>query len=153
MIIRLAKKEDFPSILPLFKELDAKHSRNSSDMKENIAEQRYTILFFNAFTENSNLTITVAEQNTEILGFAVSKMTVIKDNLIFKDAVIGEILYVAVDNMHKKSGIGTKLMLDMEQRLKSKGVTRLELRVFSFNSETLPEKVNYKAKYTVYEKY
>lgn len=55
MKIRLSEKEDLPSILQLFKELDAKHYRNSIDVKKDIKEERYLILFTNFFKGNSNL--------------------------------------------------------------------------------------------------
>lgn len=153
MKIRLAKKEDCLSILPLFKELDAKHARNSIDVKKEIHLDRYNLLFTNVFKEESNLILSVAEVNTLVVGFALAKITQVRNNFIFKDSVIGEVLYVAVHEEQKRNGIGRQLMTDMEQRLISKGIDKLELRVYSFNDETLPEKVNYKPKYTVYEKY
>lgn len=153
MNIRLAQSLDVKFILPLFKELDAKHYRNSVDVKNNINDERYLVLFDNFFKENSNLIITVAEDNKEIIAFALSKITVVKNNFVFRDSLIGEILYLAVDKNYKRMGVATQIMSDMEDRLKSKGVDRLETRVFSFNDETFPEKINYKPKYTVYEKY
>lgn len=153
MTIRLAKREDCPFILPLFKELDAKHSRNSIDVKEEIHVDRYNILFANAFKDDSNLILSVAEENNLIIGFALAKITHIRNNFILKDSVIGEVLYVAVNEQNKRNGIGRHLMADMENRLLSKGIDKFELRVYNFNDETLPEKINYKPKFTVYEKY
>lgn len=153
MKIRVALPEDVQYILPLFRELDAKHYRNSADVKNDISDRRYLILFENFFKENSNLIINVAEEDDKIAAFALSKITIIKNNLLFKDSTIGEILYLAVHENYKRKGIGAQIMLDMEDRLRSAGVIRLEAKVFKFNDETIPEKINYKAKYTVYEKY
>lgn len=153
MKIRLARKEDCDAILPLFKELDAKHSKNSVDIKDYIHFERYNFLFTNVFKENSNLILSVAEDNTEVVGFALAKITQIQKNFILKDALVGEVLYVAVNEKYKRTGIGKQLMIDIEERLIEKGVDKFELRVFSFNDETLPEKVNYRPKFTVYEKY
>lgn len=153
MIIRLAVPGDVQSILPLFKELDAKHYENCADVKNEISDKRYLILFDNFFSQNSNLIINVAEEDDKIVAFALSKMTVIKDNLIFMDSSIAEILYLAVDRNCKRKGIGALIMSDMEDRLRSKGVVRCEARVFSFNDETIPQKINYYPKYTVFEKY
>jgi N-acetylglutamate synthase-like GNAT family acetyltransferase len=153
MKIRLAIPEDVQAILPLFKSLDEKHSRNSSDIRDEIKLERYTFLFDNTFKENSNLILSVAEENMIVIGFALAKMTRVQNNFILKDSRIGEVLYVAVEEEYKKKGIGKQLMIDMENRLRENGVNKFELRVFSFNDETFPEKVNYKPKYTVYEKY
>lgn len=153
MIIRPALPSDVQSILPMFKELDAKHYENCADVKNEISDKRYFILFDNYFRQNSNLIINVAEEDDKIIAFALSKITVIKDNLLFEDSVIAEILYLAVDKNCKRRGIGALIMSDMEDRLKSKGVVRCEARVFSFNDETIPQKINYKPKYTVFEKY
>ncbi|KVV16344.1 GNAT family N-acetyltransferase [Flavobacterium sp. TAB 87] len=153
MIIRLATPADVPSILPLFKELDAKHYENCADVNKEISDKRYFILFDNFFRQNSNLIINVAEEDDKILAFALSKMTVIKDNLLFADSVIAEIFYLAVDKNFKRRGIGALIMSDMEDRLRSQGVVRCEARTFSFNDETIPQKINYKPKYTVFEKY
>ncbi len=153
MKIRLAIPEDVQGILPLFKALDEKHYRNSNDIRSEIKPERYTFLFDNTFKENSNLILSVAEENTMVIGFALAKITIMENNFILKDFRIGEVLYVAVAEQHKRNGLGKKLMIDMEHRLKEKGVNKFELRVFSFNDETFPEKINYKPKYTVYEKY
>lgn len=153
MKIRLARFEDLKYILPLFKELDAKHIDNSRDIKSNITDERYKRLFKNVFTKNSNLILTIAEENKTIIGFSLAKIIIINDSLIFKNLSIGEILFIAVDKSHKRKGVGRKIIADIEERLKQKGVNKFELLVFSFNDEFLPEKINYKAKYTVYEKY
>lgn len=153
MIIRSAQRGDCPSILPLFKELDAKHFRNSVDVREEIQLERYNILFANVFKNDSNLILSVAEENNLVVGFALAKITRIEKNFILKDSVIGEVLYVAVHEEHKRNGIGRLLMADMEKRLISKDIDKFELRVYSFNDETLPEKIDYLPKFTVYEKY
>lgn len=153
MEIRLATQADVKSILPLFRELDAKHYRKSVDVRSDISDKRYLALFDVFFSENSNLIITVAEKDDIIVAFALSKITIIRSNLLFKDSTIGEILYLAVEEKFKRNGIGIKMMEDMEKRLIEKGSKKFELRVFAFNDETLPEKIDYKPKYTVYEKF
>lgn len=153
MRIRLAKKQDFKNILPLFKELDLKHSKNSNDVREKIPEERYKRIFQSIFNEKTDYVLTVVEDYNIIIAFALGKIITLKNNLVYKNNNIGEILYVIVKDEYKMIGIGKKLMADLEVRLKSNGAKKLELRVYNFNKETLPEKVGFKPKYTVYEKH
>ncbi len=153
MKIRLAKFEDLKYILPLFKELDAKHIDNVRDMRAVITNERYKLLFRNIFKENSDFILIVAEVKNAIIGFTLAKIIRINNNLVYKDLSIGEVLYVAVDKNYKRIGVGRELIMEIEKRLKIKGVNKLEIRVFNFNEEMKPEKLDFKAKYTVYEKY
>lgn len=153
MRIRPATQDDLPAILPLFQDLDAKHRRSSKDIRDEIKPERYELLFNSTFKENSDLILSVVEKEQEVIGFALAKITQVQKNFILKDSLIGEVLYVAVSERYKRGGIGRELMKDMEQRLIEKGVEKFQLRVFSFNDETFPEKADYRPKYTVYEKY
>jgi ribosomal protein S18 acetylase RimI-like enzyme len=153
MKIRIAKAEDVKQILPIFRELDAKHSSNNKDIRNVIHENRYKSIFQDIFKEESNLILTVVEIEEKIAGFALGKLLSIHNHLMLRDQVIGEILYFAIDVNFKRKGIGRVLMNDIEERLIHSGANKLELRIFSFNEEPLPEKINYKSKYTVYEKY
>tara|TARA_R110002096_G_scaffold429949_1_gene643331 strand:+ start:12728 stop:13189 length:462 start_codon:yes stop_codon:yes gene_type:complete len=153
MEIRLAKFEDLKHILPLFKELDVKHIENNRDMKPVIKNERYKFLFMNVFKENSDFVLVVAEFENIIIGFALAKIIRIKNSLVYKDLSIGEILYVAVDQNHKRKGVGKKIILEIEKMLINKDVNKLEIRVYDFNEEMIPEKIDYKPKLTVYEKY
>lgn len=152
MDIRLAKREDFKNILPLFIELDLKHIKNTNDIREKIPKERYKRIFEAVFQEKSNHILTVVENDGSVIAFALGKIRIIQNNLVFKNNIIGEILYVIVKKEHKMKGIGKKLMIDLENRLRSNGAKKLELKVYNFNKETLPEKVGFKEKYTVYEK-
>lgn len=153
MKIRLAEPKDIQQILLLFIELDDKHSRNNRDLRTIIPKERYNIIFQDVFKTDSNLILSVVEIEKKIIGFAMGKLLRIQNNLILNDQVIGEVLYVAIEVNSKRRGIGKLLMNDIEERLISHGANKLELRIFSFNDEPLPEKIGYKPKYTVYEKY
>lgn len=153
MKIRLAKTKDISQILPLFAELDAKHSQKNKDLRTSIPEERYKKIFGEVFKTGSTLLLIVAEIEGKIIAFALGKLLIIKANLLLKDQTVGEILYFTVDINFRRKGIARVLMADIEERLINKGADKLELRIFSFNDEPLPEKINYKPKYTVYEKY
>jgi len=153
MKIRLANTDDIDQVLPLFVDLDTKHSLNNKDIRSIIPDDRYKRIFQDVFKRESILILTVVEIEQKIIGFSLAKISKIHNNLILKNQIIGEILYIAIDESSKKKGIGRALMNDIEDRLTKRGATKLELRVFNFNEETLPEKLNYQPKYTVYEKY
>lgn len=153
MKVRLAETKDIEQILPLFRELDIKHSNNNKDLRTLIPKERYNNIFQDVFKTNSNLILSIVEIEEKIIGFAMGKLLRIDNNLILKNQMIGEILYLVIDVNSKRKGLGTVLMNDIEERLINGGANKLELRVFSFNDEPLPEKIGYKPKYTVYEKY
>ncbi|MFH7017579.1 GNAT family N-acetyltransferase [Flavobacterium sp. FlaQc-47] len=153
MKIRLAETKDIKQILPLFIELDVKHSNNNTDLRTVIPKERYRNIFQDVFKSNSNLILIVVEIEEKIVAFALGKIIKIQNNLLLKDQIVGEILYFAVDVNFQRKGIARVLMHDIEERLKSRGADKLELRIFSFNNEPIPEKINYKPKYTVYEKH
>ena len=106
MKIRLAKKQDFKSILPLFQNLDIKHSKNSNDVREKIPVERYKRIFQNIFKEKTNYVLTVTEDNNIIIAFALGKIITIKNSLVYKNNSIGEVLYVIVKDEYKMNGIG-----------------------------------------------
>lgn len=153
MEVRLAEPKDIQQILPLFIELDNKHSANNKDLRTLIPKERYQTIFQDVFKTDSNLILSVVEIEEKIIGFAMGKILRIQNNLILKNQVIGEVLFVAIAANSKRKGIGRLLMNDIEERLIDGGANKLELRIFSFNNEPLPEKIGYKPKYTVYEKY
>lgn len=153
MKIRLAETKDIKQILPLFIELDVKHSNNNKDLRSAIPKERYENIFRDVFKSNSNLLLIVVEIEEKIVAFVLGKIVKIENNLLLKDQTVGEILYFAVDVNYQRKGIARVLMREIEERFKSSGADKIELRIFSFNEEPLPEKINYKPKYTVYEKY
>lgn len=153
MKVRLAETKDIKQILPLFIELDTKHSKNNKDIRDIIPKERYKNIFQDVFKTETNLILTVAEIEEKIVAFVLAKILKIQNNLLLKDQTIGEILYFAVAKDFQRNGIARILMHDIEVRLKNRGADKIELRIFSFNEEPLPEKINYKPKYTVYEKY
>lgn len=153
MKIRIAETKDIKQILILFTELDIKHSNNNKDLRTSIPKERYENIFRDVFKSNSNLILLVVEIEEKIVAFALGKIVEIKNNLLLKDQTVGEILYFAVEVNFQRKGIARVLMHEIEEKLKSNGADKIELRIFSFNEEPLPEKINYKPKYTVYEKY
>lgn len=143
MKIRLANFQDLNTVLPLFKELDAKHIVNSRDFRANINEERYRLIFKRALNKESNLIFTVAEMNETVIGFVLSKIVYIRNNYVFSDKTIGEINYIIIQENFKKRGIGKLLLEDMEERLSAKGVSKIEIRVYDFIKELLLEKYGF----------
>jgi len=153
MEIRIAEKKDVKAILPLFIELDKKHIKGSTDFKSKIHIDRYKKIFNAVFQKENNLLLTVSIIDNKIIGFVLAKIYEVKNNFVFKDQKKGEIVYIAINHKNKREGIGRKMIEDIEVRLKAKGASKIEIRVYSFNTEMTPEKFNYVPKFTVYEKF
>ena len=99
-----------------------------------------------------NILISVAEIEKQIVGFSLGKLILIRNNILFVDQNIGEVLYVVVKEEFKKKGIAKALMNYLENSLKGMGANKLELKVYNFNKEVIPESVGFMQKFTIYEK-
>lgn len=152
MKIRVPNLEDVLPIINLFKDLDRKHIASRQDFRESIKEKRYTSLIKEAI-ENEEYSIFIASVDKQIIGFSIGKIKSIRNHPFLEDTNIGEIQYVAIAESYKRLGVAKSLLDSVETELRSKGANSLEMRVYSFNDEAYPTKVNYFPKYTVYEKF
>ncbi len=152
MNIRVPNLNDVLSIINLFKDLDRKHIASRQDFRESINERRYTSLIEEAI-ESEEYSIFIASADEQIIGFSIGKIRSIRNHPFLKDTNIGEIQYVAIAESYKRIGVAKSLLDSVETELRSKGANSLEMRVYSFNDEAYPTKVNYLPKYTVYEKF
>ena len=150
-MIRIGTRNDFKSVLELFKSLDEQHIVKRSDFKKSISSKRYADILDKCYEDN-NYILNVAVESNDIIGFGIGRLNLIKNHPFLKDQKIGEILYMLVSDKQKKKGIGKKLLAFLESELTDKGVGLLEMRVYNFNEDAIPEKAGYLPKFTIYEK-
>ncbi|WP_055448322.1 GNAT family N-acetyltransferase [Lacinutrix mariniflava] len=151
MKIRKGKDSDISQIINLFKILDLKHIKNQNDFKQFINLERYTYLIDKCLKEQDYFLI-IAENSDKLIGFGIGRLLQIENHPFLKNKKIGEILYLVIDEEFKLNGYGKNILKTLENQLKLKGAESFELRVYNFNKEAQPEKVNYKKKFTIYEK-
>lgn len=153
MVIRNYLSKDKHELIVLFKQLDEKHSKFDKDVHNKIDDARYEEIISSLNKLDGNKFCLICEVDDKVIGFGICKLSKLEKNHTHKKRNLGEILYVCIKEKYKQLGIGRKLMQALENKLKNKGATKVELRVYSFNNETFPEKVGYSSKYMIYEKF
>ena len=152
MEIREVEKKDLKEVIRLFKELDEKHLKNRIDFKPVIEIERYKRIL-KTVLDDRNYCMIVAVIGTKIIGFSMGKIYEVKDNFVLSDHIVGDISFITVENIFKGKGIGKILINKLESRLQKLGANKLEIRVFNYNKEMVPEKFHYQKKITIYEKF
>ncbi len=139
MKIRRATKKDVPRIMVLWKGLVACHRKrfwSPSELfrlkKSSVSlAKKYLIKLLRA----RNGQVFVADMDGKIVGYA--EVTIKKLPAIYvhdREAHVGVIF---VDGLHRRKGIGTRLLKETERWAKGRGVFSLALTVFEKNKPAL----------------
>ena len=154
MIVRLAVPKDFKQILKLFSKLDQIHLEHRKEMKKKIPLERYKSIILDNHAK-PNKVICVLKKNDLIIGFAIGFNKTTKDHLLYKDNIRGYINYLLIDEIYRNVENARLLFSKTEKYLIDKGAQRIELEIYSFNKKVLSliERVGYKKKIIIYEKW
>ena len=76
----------------------------------------------------------VAEEGDEIVGYVVGELREIMFSGLSHMSKVGHILNIAVDKTHRKGGVGTLLMGEIETRFREANATRVTLEVRESNA-------------------
>ena len=76
----------------------------------------------------------VAEEGPEIVGYVVGELREIVFSGLSHMSKVGHILNIAVDKAHRKGGVGTLLMREIERRFGEANATRVNLEVRESNA-------------------
>lgn len=112
--IRIANREDIPSIVKIFQEEQAKSPYN-----ENWNEKDASRKIYNYYEDGCK--IYVAEENGKIEGFAIASTFLWDKNLE------GFIDYLIISEPSKKKGLGKKLMASAEAFFRERGIEDVAL--------------------------
>lgn len=134
--IRLATLEDVSGIMPIFAQTVDYHAA--------IDPEVYTDADMNAFEKSvrdqltkDNWKIFVAEVETKIVGFLTLQMRSNRRQWGNVADTDGRIDCLAVDENYRHMGIGTKLMAEVENYLKSQGIFEMRLTVSIHNPNAI----------------
>ncbi len=99
--------------------------------------ERYSWFVFEYFLIFKKGILLVAETNDDIIGYSLGYM---------ENKSEGHIVSIAVKKAYRNKGIGTILMTNIENELKSRGanLVKLEVSVDNYNARRLYEKLGYK---------
>ena len=131
IIVSVAKKEDAEALGKINMQTSKLHFDNTkNEFKESTLEG--LISYVEDCIEDENVVILKATFDGEIAGYAIVYFnTYPEDHFQFhKRGYIGG---VGVDEKYRRKGVGTALMKGIEEELKKRNVSALELDVYTFN--------------------
>ncbi len=76
----------------------------------------------------------VAEEGGEIVGYVIGELREIMFSGVSHMSKVGHILNIAVDKSHRKGGVGTLLIQEIERRFRDANATRVTLEVRESNA-------------------
>jgi len=152
--IRDYRADDFENAAALFVELDELHLKNRSEIKPEVVDPEYRAVFMKQELIKPESIMLVAEISNQIVGFAAGSIKHLVNHMVVKDCTYGVINDLVVKKEFQNSGIGKMMIDEMENRLKEKGASYIELKVYAFNNDAINfyEKLGFKKKLVVYEK-
>lgn len=137
MQIILANESHFAALLGLFKELDHYHVPLSPDRIKNYSENSRSYAQLKDYVEGNDRASFLAEINNEYIGFINIRV----------ESVVGTHLQVErkfclldnayVKDPYRRQGVSSKLMAAVQHWCRERSIAKLELQVFSGNSDAL----------------
>ncbi|MFC7321040.1 GNAT family N-acetyltransferase [Halobacillus campisalis] len=134
--IRTAEKNDYESLLPLFKQVHELHVAERPDLyKENSTPVEQE--FFESQLIDNQQHIFVAVIGNDIVGVIVTKEEETPENSFVKARKVLFINSLCVDETHRKKGVGKKLTTYVFDFGRSLRVDSIELGVFEKNKSAI----------------
>jgi diamine N-acetyltransferase len=134
--IRRANKDDYDSLVPLFRQVHEIHVNERPDLyKKNLTPVGRELYLSQINDEKQH--IYVASEGIVIIAVAVMKMVEISDNPFMKDRRVLFIDSLCVDETKRNTGIGKRLMNFIIEFGKNLQVDSLELGVSERNSSAI----------------
>ncbi|NFC76929.1 GNAT family N-acetyltransferase [Clostridium botulinum] len=146
MNFRKANANDVNELVLLFKNLQAMHSENVTNIFNKNIDECILKEYINNVILNEDYNFYIVEDKKKIIG-AIEVITIIeKDNPVLKNREYALIDKLVVDNYYRGYGIGSRLIEYAEKDLKSRGIKEIEIYVWEFNRGALNlyEKKGYK---------
>ncbi|HCL4437420.1 GNAT family N-acetyltransferase [Clostridium botulinum] len=146
MNFRKANANDVNELVLLFKNLQAMHSENVTNIFNKNIDECILKEYINNVILNEDYNFYIVEDKKKIIG-AIEVITIIeKDNPVLKSREYALIDKLVVDNYYRGYGIGSRLIEYAEKDLKSRGIKEIEIYVWEFNRGALNlyEKKGYK---------
>ena len=135
--IRKACLEDYKSLCTVYDELDSLYLQNHPELfKKPLISSRDESDIKNLI-EDPNRVLFVAEYNSEIIGFADCFIAKAIDHPVIKERKWVQLDNIAVKNEYQNKKIGNLLLEKVKEWAKEKNINRIELTVYSFNTNTI----------------
>ncbi|MBN3037270.1 MAG: GNAT family N-acetyltransferase [Candidatus Diapherotrites archaeon] len=133
MYVRGATEQDVPAIAALGVELTALESQWDPLLIDREENEKIYPKYFLRKLRNEKVTIFVAEENNELIGFVMGEDERLRDP--FKEKKIGYLADLFVAEEHRGKGIGKALLDAMTDWFASRGLRIMSLTAYTQNKE------------------
>ncbi|MDW6092584.1 GNAT family N-acetyltransferase [Vibrio rhizosphaerae] len=132
MKIRHAEVTDIDALLVLSEQIGMLHFENApfAFNKPSAADK---LFWLNMLNHDESSLFLLVESDRQVVGFLTAMMTQNDTIPFIVDCPICRVGTIVIDEKHRASGIGTKLMAACEHWAKSRGAAQIRLEVMTFN--------------------
>lgn len=131
--LRKAKKRDYAAVERLLQQLQQIHIAGRPELY-GPAERCLSKPFFESLIANEEAFILLAEEKREVIGVCIVSLLNHSGMVRMKTAYVNELV---VDAQRRRQGVGRALLNEAEKHALVLGAKRLDLTVWSFNSDAI----------------
>ena len=136
MNVRIARYDELEQVNRLRKQVNDLHVAGKPDVfKPGFCDELRDFVY--AIHNDPEQDIAIAEQDGDILGFAVLHHIQKPENPFMYERDFLDIDEFCVDEGHRRQGVGTALMAFIREYACEKGFRRIELNMWEFNQDAL----------------
>ena len=136
MNVRFARDDELDQVNVLRKQVNDLHVAGKPDVfKPGFCDELRD--FVHVIRNDPEQDIVVAEQDGDILGFAVLHHIYKPENPFMYERDFLDIDEFCVDEAHRRQGIATAMMAFIREYAQQKGFHRIELNMWEFNQDAL----------------
>jgi Acetyltransferases len=135
-IIRIWKKEDYEDIAKLFCQVHNLHQSGRPDFYE-VSDRPLKQEDFDELLQNEKIITLAAESEGAIIGFSIVELREPSRNPLMRSRQVAWMEDLCVDEKYRRQGIGKLLFDAVNEEIKSRGITSLELMVWNFNKSAV----------------
>ncbi len=135
--IRDAKKSDFIAISELYEQVDKLHRTEHPNIFREPSILGRPSDYLQALIDSENTKFIVAELEDQVVGFSESYVMQESDYSIIQPREWLLIDSIAVDKRIHRNGVGQSMLNYLIDWSKEKGLSEIELKVYSFNEQAI----------------
>lgn len=133
-ILRDAIIDDYEALCALFTQVDRIHADAQPTIFRHAPTPARSREFVQAILDDPDACLVVAEQNAAVIGVAEAAIRRPPNLPIIVEVGRVHINDIVVDENHRGAGVGTALLAHIEAWARTRGVRRVELNVWEFNT-------------------
>lgn len=133
LIIRRARKEDFPLLIALWREMMDVHYSIDKKFELSLNPDAAYLDYLHSIADNYDYAIFVAQQGNELVGYTIGM--ILANPAIFALDRYGFIAEMSVAKQHQQKGVGKQLWLHVRRWFHRRGIQVIQLNVAPGNEQ------------------